>query len=136
MTYSNKTLIRIAREVVNKHPEIATGIIERMPIGSAKGKGDLQKIPVLYERFCLLQGQSYTGKLGNWKLTEERKVFIGAMATIYQGQYCFLATLADTLRMGRQNITAISQEILFRYKRDVDFKKKVDELLNTICNDQ
>lgn len=135
MVYPNQTLIKIGREVLKKHPEIATSIIEEIPKPKCR---DLDKMSNYFKLFCFEIGvkpNDIKGPVFKSSLTEKKKIFIGAMYSLFTDQYRFSKKISETLEQKRQSTDRMLSEVKFRYQRDDDFRSKVDNILNKLQND-
>jgi hypothetical protein len=135
MVYPNQTLIRIGREVLKKHPEIATSIIDEIPKPKCK---DLDKINNYFKLFCFEIGVKpgdIKGPVFKSCLTEKKKIFIGAMYSLFTNQYRFSKTISGVLMQKHSLTSRMIDEVKFRYQKDADFKKNVDNILNKLQND-
>ena len=135
MIYPNQTLIKIGKEVIKKHPEIATSIIEELPKPKCK---DLDKIGNYFKLFCFEIGvnpDEIKGPVFKSNLTEKKKIFIGAMYSLFTNQYRFSKTISGILGQDPSQTTRMMEEVKFRYERDCDFKDKVNKILNKLQND-
>lgn len=135
MIYPNQTLIKIGREVVKKHPELASSIIEEIPKPKCK---DLGKINNYFKLFCFEIGvkpDEIRGPVFKSCLTEKKKIFIGAMYSIFTNQYRFSKTVSGILGQDPAQTTRMMEEVKFRYERDFDFRDKVNNILNKLQND-
>ncbi len=135
MFYSNQTLVRIGKEVVKKHPDLATSIIEKIPVPKCR---DLSKIKNYFRLFCFETGvrpDEIKGAVFKSNLTEKKKIFICAMYSLFTDQYRFSKTVSEVLEQRRQSTARMLGEVKFRYKIDDNFKWQVDNILNKIQND-
>lgn len=135
MVYPNQTLIKIGRAVLKKHPDIATSIMQDIPKPKCK---DLDKISAYFKLFCFEIGINpcdIKGAVFKSNLTEKKKVFIGAMYSLFTDQYRFSKTISGILGQDPSQTTRMMEEVKFRYNRDEDFKNKVDYILNKLQND-
>lgn len=135
MVYANQTLIRIGREVVKKHPELAHSIIDEIPKPKCS---DLGKISNYFNLFCFEIGcdpDEIKGPVFKSSLTEKKKIFIGAMYSLFTNQYRFSKTISDILDQKHSVTSRMMEEVKFRYERDPDFKDKVNSILKKLQND-
>ena len=135
MIYPNQTLIKIGKEVVKKHPELASSIIDEIPKPKCN---DLDKISKYFNLFCFVIGVKpceIKGPVFKSNLTEKKKIFIGAMYSLFTNQYRFSKTISATLGQKHSVTSRMMEEVRFRYERDSDFKDKVDHILNRLQND-
>jgi hypothetical protein len=107
-----KFLLKIGRYVVKKYPEIVNEISESK-------QHDLQKILPYLLMYIEFNG---TKNL----LCIDRKIFVTAMFNIYENQYKFKKTISNILSVAPPTISAIIKECTFRYKKDEDFYKNVN----------
>lgn len=132
MFYSHQTLVRIGKEVVKKHPDLATSIIEKIP----KPKDtDLSKIPNYFNLYCSLnniEAGSIKGPVFKSSFTEKKKIFIGAMYAIYAEVRLFSKNIAAVLEDEPWCTSWMLKEVKFRYAKDEVFKEQVNKLLNQI----
>lgn len=132
MVYPNQTLLKIGREVVKKHPEIATSIIQEIP----KPKDtDLSKIPNYFNLYCSLNNidaSSIKGPVFKSSSTEKKKIFIAAMYAIFTEVRLFSKQIAAVLGDEPWCTSWMLKEVKFRYVKDDEFKGKVNKLLQQI----
>lgn len=132
MVYSTQTLVRIGREIVKKHPDLATAIIEEIP----KPKDtDLSKIPNYFNLYCSLNdidASSIKGPVFKSSFTEKKKVFIGAMYAIYAEVRLFSKNISEVLGDEPWCTSWMLKEVKFRYVKDQEFKERVNKLLHQI----
>lgn len=132
MRYNNKIYAKLGRELVSKHPQFATALIENLP--SVK-KADLNFINKYFVQYCFyiqLETVLLTGPVYLPKLTEYRKIFISAMVVMYNSQYLLQKNLCNTLSMRHSAISDIASEVKIRYQKDKLFTNCVDDFLNQI----
>lgn len=132
MTYTNKILAHIGKQVVKQHPDIAIGILEsvKKPLST-----DLEKIPSYFNIYCLHAGidpQELKGPVYKSSLTELKKVFISSMMNIYDGHRGVNKALSLTLDQQTSYTSRLVKEVDFRYKKDALFIQKVNNILNKI----
>lgn len=134
MTYTNKTLAKIGKEVINNHPDIASVILEQMP---APMCNDLSKIPHYLIIFCQaisIDPSSIRGPVYKSSIAEIKKMFVSAMVTLYNEPHCFSKEISLVLDQDPSITSRMIREVKFRYKKDEDFINKVNIILNTITN--
>lgn len=132
MVYTKKTLAIIGREVVDKHPDIATGIIKNIKPPSSS---DIEKIPYYFNLFCITvekQPQEITGPVYKSSITEIKKIFMAAMLKIYNRQRLFNKTISTVLDQDRGATSRMISEVEFRYQKDESFSNQVDIIFNKI----
>lgn len=132
MRYTTKMLAKLGRIVIKKHPDIATCILDQWRISEVV---DLAKIPSYFVLYCDILGiepEKIKGPVYKSSLTEVKKVFIAAMINIYQDQYLFNKTISDTLIQHPYSTSKMVTEANFRYKKEPDFTRRVDNILNKI----
>lgn len=124
MTYTTKVLAKIGRIVIKEHPALATDIITQWPTPLSN---DLSRIPEYLKMYCIIIEADRESLKG-----EEKKVFVSAMLTIYADQRLFKKTVSRTLDQDFGNTSRMIQEVQFRYKKDQEFKDKVNNILTVI----
>jgi len=129
MTYTRKTLILIGRSIVESDPTKAQLIVDGMK-KKTKEK-DITLIPDHFVTYCEAINSNpvdHVGAVFNRQKSEENKIFIGAMLLIYTDHRSFIKTIASTLGKKQQQASRHVGEVRFRYKKDLDFKTRVDKI--------
>lgn len=132
MTYSKKTLALLGKEVVQRHPELATGILNSFPSPTCT---DLEKMSEFFKIYCTeidVKPESITGPVYKSSITEIKKVFISAMINLYGDRRLFNKILSDILEQEPSATTRMIGEVQFRYKKDQVFIEKVNSIVNKI----
>ena len=99
---------------------------------------DLGKISNYFNLFCFEIGvkpDEIKGAVFKSSLTEKKKIFIGAMYSLFTNQYRFSKTISGVLEQDPAQTTRMMDEVKFRYERDFDFRERVNNILNKIQND-
>lgn len=136
MTYNKKTLARIGREVINNHPTIATGIISQFKQAQCD---DLTRIPMFFTCYCNTIGvkpETIQGPVYKSQITEMKKVFVSAMIVMYVDKYLLNQYISNALGQPPSTTTWMINEVKVRYKKDIDFTEKVNNILNLISDDK
>lgn len=132
MKYSEKQISIIGREVVKKHPEIASTIINSLPPQSSMS---LEKIPEFYGKYCEMisvKPDDLRGSVINRDKCEKRKVFAYAMISIYGNKRKLNKEVSSILNVLPCVTTTMTSSGSIRYGRDEEFTEKVNQLLETI----
>lgn len=132
MVYTNKILAKIGKEVLHKHPDIATCIINEIQRPQLT---DLSQIPVFFQIYCeqyrldmaILRGPVYISAL-----TEAKKIFLSAIIELYGQPYKLKKQINWVLGQSRMQTNRMIEEVSFRYKKDSDFTQKVDAVISII----
>jgi len=131
MTYSKSTLAKIGKEVVSKHPQIASSILQQ--ISTTKPvRFDLAEIPGLFKEYCSIVNidpESLKGPVFKSSINEDRKVFISVIICMYGEVWGLKKAISDTINIFPQNIGTMTDEIKFRYAKDMSFTEKVNSIL-------
>lgn len=126
MAYSNTTLVKLGREVLKKHPDIAVTLIEDLE----PKRTDINQIENYFTVYCLSIG---TNDIRPGKPhAEKKKVFIAAMINIFSNQYGFNRIISNVFGQTPNITTCMIKESECRYRIDHDFRVKVDNILNII----
>lgn len=132
MTYSKHDLISIGKTIVSSDPEKARTIVNSLQPFIKK---DISKIPDYFTSFCSainVTPEQQAGRTYNRSISENNKVFISAMLCIYNDQFLLVKTISDTLKKKHPLISRHVSEVKFRYKKDQDFKNKVDNAIKLL----
>lgn len=131
MVYSKSTLAQIGKEVISKHPDIASSILDT--IKPAKPiKFNLGEIPGYFNDYCTLiqvDPKTLQGPVFKSSVNEDRKVFLSVMIALYGEPFKFNKAISDALEMFPPAITVMSKEVKFRYSKDIEFTEKVNKIL-------
>lgn len=123
---------KLGRELVSKHPQIATALIESIPTIKNRDLNFLNKYFIDYCFEISLEPVLLTGPVYLPKLTEFRKVFICAMVVMYNSQYLLQKNLCTILSMRHSAISDIVAEVKIRFDKDILFTERVNEFLSQI----
>lgn len=134
MVLNTKIYAKIGRQVVAKHPELASAIISGLPKPLEK---DLSKILDYIDAFIIWSGtpqQMIVGAIYQPHLTEQRKVFICAMVRLYADRHLFQKRLTQVLHMHHSAVSDVVAEVKVRFLKDISFTEKVNAFLSQIIN--
>lgn len=129
MVYTRKILAKIGRHLIESDPVIAKNILEEIKTGPDK---DIKKIPMYFISFCReinVNPEQQKGLVFDRQRCENNKIFISAMVEIYNNQRLVGKTISETLNKKQPLVSRQVSEVKFRYKKDEDFKNKVDNIL-------
>lgn len=139
--YGKKTYTTLGKILVQTHPEVAN---ELLPFCQVTGETDLEKIPGYFKRFCehmQIDPLEYVGKLFQQDKLKMRRLFVGAMLTIYNRHAFhqphtnpiirsgFVKKLSDCQSVGISAISQLIRQVIFDENTYEEFKGKIIEVV-------
>lgn len=132
MRYNKKILAYIGRMAVQKDKHWAAQVAEQMPVPMHR---DLTAISKLYKAYCSLQEINPMQLYGSVRLrglSEQKKLFVGAMVRVYYGVTGMQTEVSTLLGQQLPSINRMVKEDEVRYRCDKTYKEKVDQIVTHI----
>lgn len=132
---SKKECVSLWAIVIKKEPDTATRLLSLYVPKKTPLEVDLGKIPEYFTTFCLLQNirpDKYRGPLYKSSKINQRRLFVGAIISIYGEPWGIATALSKVIDQHQPNTTKMIKEVQMAYKTNDDFMEAVDRIVEKL----